>query len=193
MRYFSVADLPAAPWGNGAGVTCEIARGPAADDGAWDWRLSVACIAQDGPFSSLPGIDRQSALLAGAVRLHTSGQTLCWQQLGQCHAYAGDAPAHARLLPSVRQAVFLNVMTRRGRASAQVQSHHGSAHLPSAHLGVRCFLVVRGRFGFRSADGQHDLAPQQGLYTLGYAPAIEVTSLAPHGCWLDAWAQADGE
>ena len=59
--------LRAAPWKNGGGSTTEIAISPpdaGFDD--FDWRISVATIAADGPFSAFAGIDRVITLLAGA-------------------------------------------------------------------------------------------------------------------------------
>lgn len=50
-------------WFNGAGWTREITRSGDAQD--WDWRLSVADVEADGPFSSLPGIEREIFLLQG--------------------------------------------------------------------------------------------------------------------------------
>ncbi|HJR74201.1 MAG TPA: HutD family protein [Luteimonas sp.] len=50
-------------WKNGAGWTREIVRVP--DRGDWLWRLSIAEIEQDAPFSSFPGIDRELVLLSG--------------------------------------------------------------------------------------------------------------------------------
>lgn len=50
-------------WKNGAGWTREIVRVPDRED--WDWRLSIAEIEQDAPFSLFPGIDRELVLLRG--------------------------------------------------------------------------------------------------------------------------------
>ena len=54
-------------WRNGAGWTREIFA--ARDDGdasdAWRWRLSIAEIDADAPFSAFPGIDRELVLLSG--------------------------------------------------------------------------------------------------------------------------------
>ena len=55
-------------WKNGAGWTSEILRVP--DQESWDWRLSIAEIEADAPFSAFPGIDRELVLLSGnGVRL----------------------------------------------------------------------------------------------------------------------------
>jgi len=50
-------------WRNGAGWTREICRAPGRDD--WDWRLSIAEIEQDAPFSTFSGVDRELVLLSG--------------------------------------------------------------------------------------------------------------------------------
>ncbi len=54
------------PWKNGAGETVEIAVSP---EGAalfdFDWRISMATVATDGPFSIFPGIDRTLSILEG--------------------------------------------------------------------------------------------------------------------------------
>src|SRR4051812_2958521 len=53
-------------WKNGGGWTTELAVSPdAADSGAFDWRISIAEIGSDGPFSTFPEYDRQIALLDG--------------------------------------------------------------------------------------------------------------------------------
>ena len=50
-------------WKNGAGWTSEILRVPDSDN--WDWRLSIAEIETDAPFSAFPGVDRELVLLSG--------------------------------------------------------------------------------------------------------------------------------
>ena len=51
-------------WRNDGGWTREIARGGEAED--WDWRVSIADVETDGPFSRFPGIEREIVLLSGA-------------------------------------------------------------------------------------------------------------------------------
>ncbi|MFN9927385.1 MAG: HutD family protein, partial [Phenylobacterium sp.] len=53
------ADRLAVPWKNGGGITRELAvwpPGASFDD--FVWRVSMAEVHQDGPFSSFPGVDR---------------------------------------------------------------------------------------------------------------------------------------
>lgn len=50
-------------WKNGAGWTREIIRMPGQAD--WQWRLSIAEIELDAPFSIFPGVERELVLLSG--------------------------------------------------------------------------------------------------------------------------------
>lgn len=50
-------------WKNGAGWTSEIVRVPERDD--WSWRLSIAEIEADAPFSMFAGVERELVLLSG--------------------------------------------------------------------------------------------------------------------------------
>jgi environmental stress-induced protein Ves len=53
-------------WKNGGGSTTEIAVAPmgaSLDD--FDWRVSMARVASDGPFSEFAGIDRTLDILKG--------------------------------------------------------------------------------------------------------------------------------
>ena len=60
LRYAGYARMR---WKNGAGWTSEIVREPDADD--WSWRLSIAEIEADAPFSAFTGVDRELVLLSG--------------------------------------------------------------------------------------------------------------------------------
>ena len=64
-RRFDLRGIAPQPWKNGAGLTREIAFG-GASAADFDWRLSVAEVVRDAPFSAFPGIDRCITLLRGA-------------------------------------------------------------------------------------------------------------------------------
>ncbi|MBK6322373.1 MAG: HutD family protein [Burkholderiales bacterium] len=71
-----LADVAATQWRNGGGLTRELASGPAGAD--WQWRLSVAEVAADGPFSRFEGVTRWFAVLQGAgvvLRVQTPSDT----------------------------------------------------------------------------------------------------------------------
>ena len=67
VRLLTPNDYRSMPWKNGAGRTTEIAVHPAgAALDAFAWRVSIADVERDGPFSRFPGIDRTIVLLDGA-------------------------------------------------------------------------------------------------------------------------------
>src|SRR4029077_2512621 len=75
VRLLTPNDYRSMPWKNGAGRTTEIAvHPPGAALDAFAWRVSIADVEQDGPFSRFPGIDRTIVLLGGSgMRLRGTG------------------------------------------------------------------------------------------------------------------------
>lgn len=110
------ASLESVPWKNGGGNTTEIAVAPpGAGFDEFDWRISLATIAHDGPFSFFPGIDRTLALVEGpGVTLDIAGDTrffLCDDD--PIVEFPGEAAVTATL--HGRPTADFNVMTRRQR------------------------------------------------------------------------------
>src|SRR5690606_4041704 len=65
-RVIAAVDYRRERWKNDAGWTRQIHAEPRADGGpGWDWRLSIAEIEQDAPFSAVPGADGELVLLEG--------------------------------------------------------------------------------------------------------------------------------
>lgn len=65
-RIIAAADYRRERWRNGAGWTRQIHAQPRGDGAeGWDWRLSIAEIETDAPFSAFPGVDRELVLLDG--------------------------------------------------------------------------------------------------------------------------------
>lgn len=141
-RRFALAELTPMPWKNGGGTTREIAAWPpAAGLDAFDWRLSIADIAADGPFSAFPGIDRQIVLLDGAgVRLQARDGSFDHRlvAVGEPFAFAGEATVDATLLGGPTR--DFNVMTRRGRCHARVQC--AGAAIDSAEVQADTTVVL---------------------------------------------------
>ncbi len=115
MRVLRAAEGRRTPWKNGGGETVEIAVHPpgAALDG-FDWRISTALVAADGPFSAFPGIDRTLVVLTGAGLELTIGGAPPVRLTADLapFAFPADAPCTGRLLGG--PVTDLNVMTRRG-------------------------------------------------------------------------------
>ena len=68
QRLLTPADYLTTPWKNGRGSTIEIMREPADGSDAFDfgWRVSLASVLEDGPFSAFPGIDRTIVVVEGS-------------------------------------------------------------------------------------------------------------------------------
>lgn len=126
-RLVPPADYVRMPWKNGGGATAEILAHPAGATLAdFDWRLSVAEVAADGPFSRFPGVDRILTLLSGGgVRLVGEARSTELRAAYDPHAFSGDDDIRCALIAGpVRD---LNLMLRRGRARGNVVVVRGEA------------------------------------------------------------------
>jgi environmental stress-induced protein Ves len=120
VRVLRAAERVASPWKNGGGVTREVAAFPeGADLGGFQWRVSLADVAQGGPFSAFPGVDRVITVVSGAgMALTVDGVEHLVDAPYRPFAFPGDADTDCRLLAG--PLVDFNVMTRRGSVSAEV-------------------------------------------------------------------------
>ncbi|MGY4531512.1 environmental stress-induced protein Ves [Pseudomonas sp. TE3786] len=92
------ADYPRMPWKNGGGSTLEILRD---GDGleAFVWRLSIADVAQPGPFSAFNGYQRIITVLEGeGMQLEVDGQLSRPLRALDAFAFSGDSQVHCTLL-----------------------------------------------------------------------------------------------
>lgn len=119
-RLLTPADYRRMPWKNGGGHTTEIAaEPPGAGTASFVWRVSVADIAQDGPFSAFPGIDRTLVLLSGhGMRLATAGDTMELHAPYEPVAFAGEAQIDCALTEGPTR--DFNLMVRRDAATGTV-------------------------------------------------------------------------
>jgi len=86
------------PWKNGGGAaTAIVAQPEGAGFDAFDWRLSGARVAQDGPFSIFPHIDRTMLILRGpSITLHgVPGAPRTLTPASPPFEFAGDLAVHA--------------------------------------------------------------------------------------------------
>lgn len=152
-------------WRNGGGSTTEIAVEPAgATLGSAErflWRLSMAQVEQDGPFSSFPGYDRTLVLLAGRGVQLDFGAAAPAVTLGAAMkscAFAGEWETRCRLLDGpVRD---FNVMVDRERAAARVEAlvlpeGSGTAVELRGHTAV--LFVAQGAVELRLGDAEEGL------------------------------------
>jgi hypothetical protein len=164
LRVLAAADRRAVPWKNGGGVTREIAAYPVGSDmQTFEWRVSTAVVAANGPFSVFGGVDRTLALLDGeGLNLQVGGAApLLLSPDHDPFEFPGDVAASATLVGG--PATDLNVMARRGAWSARVQRR--SLDVP-ATLGADsdvCLILVRDACEIQDAASERQLGPQDAL------------------------------
>ena len=155
--------LRAAPWKNGGGSTTEIAISPpGASFDDFDWRISLATITADGPFSSFPGIDRSLMLVDGdSVQLTLDGsrkvllsaaQPLLW--------FPGEAAVSARVSGVTTD---FNVMTRRDRCRHQLEKITAPGKLLRRSAATLLFVAGDGPVLARAGEQQFALARHDAL------------------------------
>lgn len=118
------AGYRAMPWKNGGGTTTELLVHPAGagvGGARFIWRLSIARVGADGPFSAFPGYDRTIMLIEGR------GMTLDFGPAGATRLdrafepfdFKGEWPAEARLIDGPCR--DFNVMVDRARGGARTR------------------------------------------------------------------------
>ena len=122
IRILKADEYRRMPWRNGRGETAEVAIGPAgATLNDFDWRVSMARIDADGPFSIFPETDRTLTVLRGdGLHLSIAGSASVELTCdSEPLAFPGDVAADATLLGGT--VTDLNVMTHRGRLKHSVR------------------------------------------------------------------------
>jgi environmental stress-induced protein Ves len=180
---FDLRRIEPQPWKNGAGVTREIAVGPeGAGSAAFDWRISLAEVERDAPFSAFPGIDRCIVLLRGAgMRLRSDNGALDHRldRLLVPFDFSGDAPLSASLFDGPSS--DFNVMTRRGAWTAAVTTQRSAFEPQSADATL--LLCSEGEWLVEGASPE-TLGPLQALLWRARAPRVSVSPQQTGGLLL---------
>ncbi len=106
-------------WKNGAGTTREIAREGEGD--AWQWRISIADVVAEAPFSSFPGVDRILVLLQGdgiALTFEDGQRMDVLPPFGSAR-FAGEAALVGTPVSGATR--DFNLMWQRSRVSARLE------------------------------------------------------------------------
>jgi len=115
MEIIRFASLKPEPWRNGGGVTRQLARqsgAGSAQDGSWDWRVSIADVSKAGPFSPFPGMERVLTVVEGELLLLTVDGAEQPLEKYRPFRFPGGAATQASLpTGDIRD---LNVITRAG-------------------------------------------------------------------------------
>jgi environmental stress-induced protein Ves len=182
IRFIPAAELRPQTWKNGGGVTRQIAIYPehaAQDD--FIWRISAAEVAQPGPFSFWPDIDRILVLTGGESMLLTRTETGAQHRLmrGERIYFAGETAFDAAL-PDGPTRDF-NLMLRRKQAHGCVDMRRSAQKL-ALRPGETVLHCTDGRFELRLPQrlgGMRTLDTGDTLWlTLDYIPAFTL-DIAP--------------
>ena len=178
---FDVRTIAPQRWKNGAGLTREIAFG-GTDPAALDWRISIAEVERDAPFSAFPGIDRAIVLLRGAGMRLRSVDGRIDHALTEAlvpFRFPGDVPLTATLAGGASS--DLNVMTRRGVFRSELSCQRGTTELDGGALGL--LLCCAGTWTIGS-DAPIRLEPLQGLLWREPVGAIPAAPIDPNSALL---------
>jgi len=153
MRVIPATACRSMPWKNGGGTTTEIAvspEGAGLDD--FDWRISMAHVAQDGPFSAFPGIDRTLCVLGGlGITLAFAGKgEVTLGQMSDPFSFAADVAVTGKL--HGEPVDDLNVMSRRVAWRHEVDRFdlYGATDL-SAACDILALICVKGELSCAGA------------------------------------------
>ncbi|MEW9526841.1 HutD family protein [Agrobacterium radiobacter] len=159
-------------WKNGGSETTEIAVFPHdADLSAFDWRVSMAAVANAGPFSVFPGVDRTLSIIEGeGMEVDIAErEPVLLTRTSEPLAFPADAATSARLVSGA--IVDLNVMTRRGQWTNHVERRtFEGQHRLFPEVGVTLLLPL-GHLRINHGDhteelGAHDCAMLEGTVTI---------------------------
>ncbi|ANL30728.1 protein HutD (plasmid) [Rhizobium phaseoli] len=185
MRILRAGDHKRMPWKNGGGETVEIAVSPEdAGLAGFDWRVSMATVAADGPFSIFPGIDRTLAILDGngmVLEIEGSAPVLLTTASDPL-AFPADIPVTAKLQDG--PITDLNVMTRREGLAHKLSRIELDGSSSMVLPAPTCLLLCHsGALSFRRGDETGALAASDALL-IENAAAAELKIDGNAKCYL---------
>ena len=138
------------PWANGRGTSYEIAS-DRIESGEWTWRLAMAPVNEDGPFSRIECVNRSLAVVDGAgMSLSVDRKKLQCLPM-QVVRFRGDAITEATLTDG--PILDINLMVRRKEANGEMAILSDAGVLQGASIVV----AVGGRAQVKCADSIIDL------------------------------------
>jgi environmental stress-induced protein Ves len=179
MRVQRFSEHRAMPWANGLGTSYEVASDRNAD-GEWTWRVAIAPVVEEGPFSVMPGVDRELVVIEGnGMVLEVDGESVeCLPS--RAIRFSGDSITFARLVDG--PVVDLGLMTVRDSVIGSMVVIADIGDVIESDV-----LVAVGEAAFEDKDGKHyilgskdallDARGQQLMLQSGAAIGIKVESL----------------
>jgi environmental stress-induced protein Ves len=138
------------PWANGRGTSYEIAS-DRNEAGEWTWRLAMAPVNEDGPFSRIECVNRSLAVVDGAGMLLSVDRKKLQCLPMQVVRFRGDAITEATLTDG--PIMDINLMVRRKEADGEMAiiSEAGLLH------GASIVVAIGGSAQVKSTDSIIDL------------------------------------
>ncbi len=178
MKVQRFSEHRAMPWANGLGTSYEVASDRNVD-GVWTWRVAIAPVVADGPFSAMPGVDRELVVIEGnGMELEVDGESVeCLP--GRVARFTGDSATFARLVDG--SLVDLGLMTVRGVVTGSMVVVAGVGEVVESDvlvaIGDAVFEDEKGKnYRLGSKDALLNMRGHQLVLLGGTAIAIQVNS-----------------
>ena len=150
MHVIRASSYRVMPWKNGGGETTEIFVSPAT--GNFDWRVSIAKVNSDGPFSTFGGYERHIMTLSGqGMMLDIEGRGVSELEPLKPFSFSGDLRVNGTLVDG--PVLDFNLMVRRdfGQGTLRVMDCGAGYHFaPSRRLRLIHVLAGKCRVGDES-------------------------------------------
>jgi environmental stress-induced protein Ves len=123
IEIFKKSDFKSMPWKNGVGITTELFLLPVNNSNSFLFRLSLAKVTLDGPFSIFPNIDRILLLIEGhGFNLKSPERKVELNKKLAPFIFKGEEAFTCKLLDG--PCVDFNIMTDRSYAQSMVSVIH---------------------------------------------------------------------
>ncbi|MCB8822147.1 HutD/Ves family protein [Microvirga rosea] len=169
------AELVRVPWKNGGGTTSEISVFPhGAGFDTFGWRISMADVAMEGPFSAFPGVDRTLIVMEGGnIELTVGGVPFRLKGPSDKLSFSGDDPTTCRLLSGpIRD---LNVMTRRGQFRHRTRTLEAGTALLAEDAHMAFITPLNGRLNVTLGGTMHALETHDTLMLPAWTDLIPLS------------------
>jgi environmental stress-induced protein Ves len=180
-QMFPLEEVAPSPWRNGGGVTRELIAWPTPQD--WDWRISVAEVEKDGPFSRFEGVERWFAVLGGAgVRLTLDGVNHELTAQSAPIRFDGAQACDCKLIDGLTE--DFNLMLKHGHTRARLVRVLGALDV-EVQPGTRVAVYAWDEPVRVQVDRQFVTVPPHTLAWRALADGASVRIEAPTALWME--------
>jgi len=144
------------PWANGRGTSFEIAS-DRDDAGNWSWRLAMAPVNEDGPFSRIECVNRFLVVVQGNGMLLSVDRKKLQCLPMQVVRFRGDAITEAALTDG--PITDINLMIRRKEADGEMAVVSESGLLDAASI----IVAIGGSAQVECGDSTIELEPHDSM------------------------------